>query len=146
MLELFLLVLLSKIIGFGNVFFFLVAKFIVGLIVIKRQNSDQMDIIRKAMQSGDPIKAQKELGAQVSGMMAGFLMMAPGVFTTIFSVLLLIPKTREFVFKKLVSRAKANNASSFGFHSEPSDSQSEIKRPRTFEGEYERHDINDEKF
>lgn len=115
-MKLFLIVLASLIlevflwIGVGDlvgsmwyVFFWFIAAFFIGLNMVRKYSVGLMPQLQK-MQSGQMMTADVNLSANLPKIIAGFLLLIPGLMTDIIALLILIPGVQN-AFKQVAMNA-----------------------------------------
>lgn len=103
--ELYLLIKLGSLIGAGPTIALLVIKALIGTVLLRLQGAAALKRATKAVQQG-----QVPLGPMVDGMglmLAGVLLVTPGLITDTFGLLLFIPAVRRWLFQTVVRKADA---------------------------------------
>ena len=100
--ELALLIQVDKLIGFGPTIGLIIATGIAGSYLARREGLNTWERLNKRLQSGD--LPGKELVDGVIILVAGALLVTPGVFTDVVGFIGLLPPTRALVRKALMRR------------------------------------------
>jgi len=100
--ELALLIQVDKLIGFGPTIGLIIATGIAGSYLARREGLNTWERLNDRLQSGD--LPGKELVDGVIILVAGALLVTPGVFTDIVGFIGLLPPTRALVRKALMRR------------------------------------------
>lgn len=100
--ELALLIQVDKLIGFGPTIGLIIATGIAGSYLARREGLNTWQRLNERLQSGD--LPGKELVDGVIILVAGALLVTPGVFTDIVGFIGLLPPTRALVRKALMRR------------------------------------------
>ena len=100
--ELALLIQVDRLIGFGPTIGLIIATGIAGSYLARREGLNTWERLNERLQSGD--LPGKELVDGVIILVAGALLVTPGVFTDVVGFIGLIPPTRALVRKALMRR------------------------------------------
>ena len=139
--EIALLIQVSEVIG-G---FATIALVIVGAKLVKQQGMGAIQNVQLQMAQGQ--MPAKELFTGLCVIIAGVLLMTPGIMTDFFGFLLLTPAIRNKLAAGLASQAtvrmssQANQGSAhFQYHSKTTTHEEPNHQPTTIDGEFERKD------
>lgn len=121
LLELYLLIKLGGVLGAFNVVLWVILSIVLGAGIIKHQGFEALVQLRTPDAFGQPLRAQ--LFESSISVIAGFLILLPGILTDLCGGLLLLPWTRRWLLHYLKRNAWVYEEST-----------------HTFEGEYERRE------
>lgn len=131
--EISLLVSLGSHIGLFPVILLMLALSVSGLWLIKQRGLFTVNAIRQQLAEGKiPTLA---LLHSLSFIVAGMLLIIPGLISDLLALLLLIPSTRQFIENRLINYFKTRvTFARFSTHSD------NVNRSTTFDAEFERKD------
>jgi UPF0716 protein FxsA len=124
LLELFLLIKLGGLIGAFNTLALVVLSAIVGLVLVRYQGLTTAMRARQRMLQGEPPQTEALEGLLL--VIAGILLVIPGLITDALGALCLIPPVRRYVAYRLLTKAWGYGA------------QYQRRRRTVIEGEYQR--------
>jgi UPF0716 protein FxsA len=145
-IEIALLIQVSDVIGGFATIALVVLTAIVGAKMVKQQGMGALQNVQVQMAQGQ--MPAKELFTGICVIIAGVLLLTPGIMTDVFGLLLLTPAIRNKLAAGLASQATVRMSASMhqtstsGF-SQPHQSmhhEQDENRPNTIDGEYERKD------
>jgi len=142
-IEIALLIQVAEVIGGFATISLVIVTAILGAKLVKKQGMGALQNVQTQMAQGQ-MPAQ-ELFTGLCVIIAGVLLMTPGIMTNVFGFLLLTPAIRTKLAAGLASQATVRMSAQtrhqgnvYDQPSEPSDKHTE--QPKTIDGEYERKD------
>jgi UPF0716 protein FxsA len=113
--------------------------------MVKQQGMGALQNAQSQMAQGQ--MPAKELFTGICVIIAGVLLLTPGIMTDVFGLLLLTPSIRNKLAAGLASQATVRmstgaqqGSSAFTQHSHSQQEQQHVNKPTTIDGEYERKD------
>ena len=100
-LEIWILIELGSIFGFWGTLLLVFGKAILGIFHIRMQGFELIFNLQKKLLSGK--QAVPELVEGIGLLISGFFFIVPGAITDIFGLVFLIPFTRKYILKILIS-------------------------------------------
>lgn len=143
--EIALLIQVSEVIGGFATIALVIVTAIVGAKLVKQQGIGAIQNVQLQMAQGQ--MPAKELFIGLCVIIAGVLLMTPGIMTDVFGFLLLTPVVRNKLAAGLASQATVRmssqmnqGAAHFQYHSKTSQHEEPTHQPTTIDGEFERKD------
>jgi UPF0716 protein FxsA len=143
--EIALLIQVSEVIGGFATIALVIVTAIVGAKLVKQQGIGAIQNVQLQMAQGQ--MPAKELFTGLCVIIAGVLLMTPGIMTDVFGFLLLTPVVRNKLAAGLASQATVRmssqmnqDAAHFQYHSKTSQHEEPTHQPTTIDGEFERKD------
>jgi UPF0716 protein FxsA len=144
-IEIALLIQVSEVIGGISTIALVVITAIMGAKMVKQQGMGALQNVQTQMAQGQ--MPAKELFTGLCVIIAGVLLLTPGIMTDVFGLLLLTPAIRNKLAAGLASQATVRMSSSMGQGQSPFTSQSntqrehqQVEHPTTIDGEFKRKD------
>ena len=127
-IEIFVLVAVAQRIGFFVTLGLVLAASLLGLLLARRQGLAALGRLRKSLEAGQP--PLRESFDALATVVAGMLLILPGLVSDVMAILLLLPPARKLVYDALLRRADRRRAAG------PTPSRPRGPAP-TIEGQYE---------
>ncbi|MEI8704840.1 FxsA family protein [Pseudoalteromonas sp. B62] len=144
-IEIALLIQVSDVIGGFATIALVVITAILGAKMVKQQGMSALQNVQTQMAQGQ--MPAKELFTGICVIIAGVLLLTPGIMTDVFGLLLLTPAIRNKLAAGLASQATVRMStgmqqgpSPFAQQPHSSREQQQMDQPTTIDGEYERKD------
>ncbi|KAA1161726.1 FxsA family protein [Pseudoalteromonas fuliginea] len=144
-IEIALLIQVSDVIGGFATIALVVITAILGAKMVKQQGMSALQNVQTQMAQGQ--MPAKELFTGICVVIAGVLLLTPGIMTDVFGLLLLTPAIRNKLAAGLASQATVKMSASMQqgpspFAQQPHSprEQQQMDQPTTIDGEYERKD------
>ena len=144
-IEIALLIQVSDVIGGFATITLVVVTAILGAKMVKTQGMGALQNVQAQMAQGQ--MPAKELFTGICVVIAGVLLLTPGIMTDVFGLLLLTPAIRNKLAAGLASQATVRMSagmqqgpSPFAGQQHAEREQGQMERPTTIDGEYERKD------
>lgn len=141
--EVYVLIGVGGAIGVGPTIFLILLTGVIGVSMLKKQGFSVFARLQEKMQQGQP--PAQEMVEGILLIIAGAFLVTPGFVTDTLGFLWLIPQTRQYFAKLLMSKGmfKVQTMGSAGFHAGSRDPFGQPQTPQddnTIDGEYERTD------
>ena len=144
-IEIALLIQVSDVIGGFATIALVIVTAILGARMGKQQGMGALQNAQSQMAQGQ--MPAKELFTGICVIIAGVLLLTPGIMTDVFGLLLLTPSIRNKLAAGLASQATVRmstgaqqGSSAFTQHPHSQQEQQHVNKPTTIDGEYERKD------
>lgn len=142
-IEIALLIQVAEVIGGFATIALVIVTAILGAKLVKKQGMGALQNVQTQMAQGQ-MPAQ-ELFTGLCVIIAGVLLMTPGIMTDVFGFLLLTPAIRNKLAAGLASQATVRMSAQMhntgNTYEQPTQSQQQrVEQPNTIDGEYERKD------
>ncbi|ASM51353.1 UPF0716 protein FxsA [Pseudoalteromonas espejiana DSM 9414] len=144
-IEIALLIQVSDVIGGFATIALVIVTAILGARMVKQQGMGALQNAQNQMAQGQ--MPAKELFTGICVIIAGVLLLTPGIMTDVFGLLLLTPSIRNKLAAGLASQATVRMSagmqqgpSGFTSSQQSQHEQQQVNKPTTIDGEYERKD------
>ncbi|MBQ4832709.1 FxsA family protein [Pseudoalteromonas sp. MMG010] len=145
-IEIALLIQVSEVIGGFATIALVILTAILGAKMVKQQGMGAMQNVQSQMAQGQ--MPAKELFTGICVVIAGVLLLTPGIMTDVFGLLLLTPAIRNKLAAGLASQATVKMSASMQQNQRPSgfsqqstqQNNHQVEHPTTIDGEFERKD------
>ncbi|WP_404341434.1 FxsA family protein [Pseudoalteromonas mariniglutinosa] len=143
--EIALLIQVSEVIGGLATIILVIVTAIIGAKLVRQQGMDALQNVQKQMAQGQ--MPAKELFTGLCVIIAGVLLLTPGIMTDLFGFLLLTPAVRNKLAAGLASQATVrmsaqvqHGQSHFQHHQTTDNTNDRAEQPTTIDGEFKRKD------